>query len=160
MPEPLIRPVATGEGPRLRALRLRAVEADPQASYFGRATEAELPAEHWECWAAGTDRVMFVAVDRDDWVAMAGCVLRDGTLDATGMWVDPGYRGRRLGERLIDAIVSWGRQHGAGRMEFAVTETNAVAIALYTRLGFRPTGRRRTLESNPDLTGMFMAREL
>lgn len=160
MPELMIRPVAPGEGPRLRALRLRAIEADPQAAYFGVATEAALPAEHWDAWAAGVDRVMFVAVDGPAWIAMAGCILRAATLDATGMWVDPAYRGRRLGERLIDAILDWGRARDATRMEFAVTETNAVAITLYTRLGFRPTGRRRALESDPELTGMFMAREL
>lgn len=160
MSDLVIRAVAPGEGPLLRELRLRALAADPQAAFYDRETEAGWPAAYWDEWAAGVDRVMFVAVRGDEWVAMAGCVLRGRTLDATGMWVDPAVRGQRLGELLIDEIVAWGRDRRANRMEFAVTETNAVAIALYTRLGFRPTGKRRALESHPELTGMFMARSL
>lgn len=156
----VIKAVGPGEGPRLRELRLRALAADPEAAFYDRDTEAAWPAAYWDEWAAGEDRVMFVAVQGEAWLAMAGCVLRGRTLDATGMWVDPAVRGHRLGERLIDAIVAWGRERDADRMEFAVTETNAVAIALYSRLGFRPTGKRRSLESHPELTGMFMAREL
>jgi ribosomal protein S18 acetylase RimI-like enzyme len=160
LPDLVIRPVAPGEGRRLRELRLRALAADPRSAFHSRRTEAGWPQAYWDEWAAGRDRVMFVVVRDGEWLGMAGCVLRDRTLDATGMWVDPVVRGQRLGERLIDAIVGWGRDHGANRMEFAVTETNEVAIALYRRLGFRSTGRRRALDSYPDLTGMFMARPL
>jgi GNAT superfamily N-acetyltransferase len=158
--ELVIRAVAPSEGPLLRELRLRALAADPQAAFYDRETEAGWPAEHWDEWAAGDGRVMFVAERGAEWLAMAGCVLRGRTLDATGMWVDPVARGQRIGERLINAIVAWGRDRGADRMEFAVTETNAVAIALYRRLGFEPTGKRRRLDSHPELTGMFMARAL
>jgi len=160
-----IRPVRRGEGARLRALRLTAIDEAPHAFFWSLRTEREITARQWERWAddPGNDRVMFVAVDGEAWVGMAGCSLRgdaSATLDATGMWVAPAARGLGLGERLIDAIIEWGRARGAGRMEFAVTETNEVAIALYRRLGFRPTGRRRALASYPELTGMFMAKNL
>lgn len=162
-----IRPVAPGEGALLREFRLRAVRDAPEAFYFPLAAEEQLTADHWERWATGgadtADRVMFVAVAGGEWLGMAGCSLRaddSDVLDATGMWVTPSARGQRIGELLIDAIVAWGRNRDAVRMEFAVTESNAVAIRLYRRLGFEPTGRRRRLESNPDRTGMFMARAL
>lgn len=162
-----IRPVARGEGARLRDFRLRAVRDAPEAFYFPLGTEEKLTADHWERWATGgeetADRVMFVALAGDDWLGMAGCSLRAdgrGVLDATGMWVVPPARGQRIGELLIEAIVAWGRNRGAAQMEFAVTESNAVAIDLYRRLGFERTGRRRRLESNPGLVGMFMTRAL
>jgi ribosomal protein S18 acetylase RimI-like enzyme len=162
-----IRPVRAGEGPQLRRLRLLAIREAPHAFFHPASVEAELPATYWEEWAAGeepdSDRVMFVAEAGRDWLGMAGCILRadgSGTLDATGMWVAPEARGRNLGERLVDEIVAWGRKRAAVRMEFAVTENNGIAIALYRRLGFVPTGRRRALASNPALTGMFMARPL
>jgi ribosomal protein S18 acetylase RimI-like enzyme len=162
-----IRPVRTGEGARLRELRLTAIQEAPHAFFWSLQVEQDTTVQQWECWAdyPGNDRVMFVAVEGEAWVGMAGCSLRDGdagsmTLDGTGMWISPAARGRGLGERLIEAIIEWGRARGAGRMEFAVTETNEVAIALYQRLGFRPTGRRRALESYPELTGMFMAKSL
>lgn len=106
---------------------------------------------------------MFVVESGPEWLGMAGCSLRadgSGVLDATGMWVAPSARGRGLGERLIEAIVAWGRARGASTMEFAVTESNAVAITLYERLGFRPTGKRRPLASDPTLTGVFMAKAI
>ena len=149
----------------LRELRLRALRDAPQAFFQTLAAEQGVPAEEWERWADGSKhgRVMFVAVEDGEWLGMAGCSLRGddaGTLDATGMWVAPRARGRNLGERLIEAIVAWGRCRGARVMEFAVTETNDAAIALYRRMGFVPTGRRRGLESDPRLVGMFMAMSL
>lgn len=151
-----------GEGARLREFRLRALRDAPQAYFWPLAAEEQLPPDHWESWTGG-DRVMFVATRKDTWLAMAGCSLRaDGSdaLDATGMWVDPLVRGQRLGERLIDEIVIWGRERGAVRMDFAVTENNTVALALYRRLGFEPTGKRRALVSAPELVGIFMSRRL
>ncbi|WP_291413016.1 GNAT family N-acetyltransferase [Actinophytocola sp.] len=162
-----IRPVAHGEGTLLREFRLRAVRDAPEAFYLPLDEEEKATVDVWERWATSgaetADRVMFVAAEIGDWLGMAGCSLRSdgsGVLDATGMWVVPTARGRGLGELLIDAIVDWGRHRGAVRMEFAVTESNAVAIRLYRRLGFEPTGRRRRLESNSGLTGMFMTRAL
>lgn len=161
-----IRPLRAGEGAKLRELRLRAVSDAPQAFFHSLAAEQAIPPQDWERWADDPehDRIMFVAVTDDgEWLGMAGCSLRGddaGTLDATGMWVAPQARGRNLGERLIEAIVAWGRARGARVMEFAVTETNDVAIELYRRVGFVPTGRRRALDSNPRLVGMFMTMSL
>ena len=160
-----IRALRGGEGARLRQLRLAAIRDAPRAFFWSLDTESGITAQQWEAWAdePGNDRVMFVAEEDDAWVGMAGCSIRAGdptTLDATGMWVTPDARGHGLGERFVEAIERWGRARGAERMEFAVTETNDIAIALYRRLGFRPTGRRRALESYPQLTGMFMAKSL
>jgi ribosomal protein S18 acetylase RimI-like enzyme len=160
-----IRPLRPGEGTTLRELRLQALREAPQAFFWSLETEEAIPAEKWEEWtdAPANNRIMFVAEEDGRWLGMAGCSLRGdeaGTLDATGMWVAPEARGRNLGERLIDAIMEWGRGRGAKTMEFAVTEDNEVAIALYRRVGFVPTGRRRALESNPQLVGMFMAKSL
>ncbi|WP_433271975.1 GNAT family N-acetyltransferase [Actinosynnema sp. CS-041913] len=153
-----IRPVREGEADRLRSLRLQALDDAPHAYFWPREAEE---AVDWTPWTTSADRVMFVVEDDDVWLGMAGCSLRgdgSGVLDATGMWVSPSARGQSLGERLIDAIVKWGRERGATVMEFAVTDDNTAAIALYTRLGFTPTGRRRNLVSDPSRTGIFMAK--
>ncbi len=155
-----VRPVREGEADRLHALRLRALADAPHAYFWPREVEEALD---WTPWTTSADRVMFVVEDGEVWRGMAGCSLRgdgSGVLDATGMWVSPEARGQALGERLVAAIVAWGRAHGATTMEFAVTETNAVAIALYRRLGFVPTGRRRALASAPSQFGMFMSKPI
>jgi ribosomal protein S18 acetylase RimI-like enzyme len=154
-----IRPVRPGEGARLRDFRLRALNDAPHAFYWPIEVEESVSVEEWERWAA-PDRVMFVVEEGSAWLGMAGCILRDAVLDATGMWVVPPARGRSFGELLIDEIIAWGLERGATSMRFAVTETNTPAIALYTRLGFRPTGERRALASDPSLTGIFMAKPI
>jgi ribosomal protein S18 acetylase RimI-like enzyme len=160
-----IRAVRAGEGTRLRELRLRALRDAPEAFFRSLAAEEAVPAEEWEQWADDPEhnRVMFVADEGGEWLGMAGCSLRgdeDGTLDATGLWVVPHARGRSIGERLIDVRMEWGRAHGARTMEVAITEINDIVIALYRKVGFAPTGRRRALESHPHLVGIFMAKSL
>lgn len=160
--EARVRPLCPGEGARLRSFRLRALRDSPHAFFWPREAEERFPPEYWEAWTT-EGRAMFVAEEDGRWLGMAGCTLRqDGSrvLEGTGMWVEPHARGRRLGELLIAAIMTWGRQYDAVRMEFAVTETNVTAIALYRRLGFEPTGRRRTLASDPSQVGIFMSAPL
>lgn len=154
-----IRAIRPGEGARLKEFRLRALKDAPHAFYWPIEVEESVSVDEWERWAA-TDRVMFVVEERGSWLGMAGCVLRGSVLDATGMWVVTSARGRGFGALLIDAIVAWGRERGATSMEFAVTSSNTYAIDLYTRLGFRPTGKERALASDPSLTGIFMAKPI
>ena len=61
------------------------------------------------------------------------------------MWVDPSARGQKVGEKLIDAIVSWARARGVSRLLLEVADDNAPAVALYDRRGFEPTGETGTL---------------
>ncbi|TWP52976.1 GNAT family N-acetyltransferase [Lentzea tibetensis] len=138
---------------------MRALKDAPHAFYWPIEVEESVSVAEWELWA-GAGRVMYVVEEESAWLGMAGCILRGDVLDATGMWVVASARGRGFGEELISAIIAWGLERGASSMRFAVTETNSVAITLYTRLGFQPTGERRALASDPSLTGIFMAKPI
>ena len=125
---------------RLRRIRLAALEDAPDA--FGTTVEAarELPDGAWRQQAE--DLPTFVAtVDGSD-VGIVRGAIAESKLDAflISMWVAPSERGRRVGEQLIEAVAGWARDAGFQRLLLDVADGNAPAIALYERLGFRPTG--------------------
>ncbi|MDF2923130.1 MAG: alanine acetyltransferase [Paenibacillaceae bacterium] len=61
----------------------------------------------------------------------------------TNIAVRTGYRGRKLGERLLLELRSHAGKHGAKRMTLEVRVTNRVAQNLYEKLGFRSVGVRK-----------------
>ena len=57
----------------------------------------------------------------------------------TSLWVDPGWRGKGVGDSLVLAVMEW----AAGSYDqlfLWVTEGNTHAETLYERHGFRKTG--------------------
>ena len=51
------------------------------------------------------------------------------------LFVRPRYRGLGLGHRLLQALAAVALERGAERMDWAVLDWNATAIAFYERLG-------------------------
>lgn len=156
-----------GDAAPLRELRLRALADAPAAFADSLDAQRRLPLDVWTGWAsaaaedAGT--VIIVAVDNVRWVGMiVGRLLADGgeTAWLEALWVDPGTRRRRLGERLIEAVAEWAREGGAVRLDLSVTEGNAAARALYAHAGFAPTGRRRPLPADTARIEIFLSRKL
>jgi ribosomal protein S18 acetylase RimI-like enzyme len=60
-----------------------------------------------------------------------------------GMGVLTGYRGRKVGRRLINATVEKARMLGLEKIELGVFSSNEPAIALYRSLGFQEEGRKK-----------------
>lgn len=61
----------------------------------------------------------------------------------TNIAVRKPYRGRHLGERLLNELRGKARQQGARRMTLEVRVTNRVAQNLYEKMGFRGVGVRK-----------------
>jgi len=60
-----------------------------------------------------------------------------------GMGLLPGYRGRGLGRRLMEAAIARAWEAGLERIELEVFASNSPARALYEKLGFVTEGVRR-----------------
>ncbi|MGN6793153.1 MAG: GNAT family N-acetyltransferase [Streptosporangiaceae bacterium] len=74
-----------------------------------------------------------------------------GSWQLIGMWVDPDARGTGVADRLVEAVSSHAREHGARSVTLWVTEINARAKCFYERIGFVPTGARQPVrEDEPD----------
>lgn len=154
------------EGERLRTVRLRALAGAPEAFGSTLAEALALPAEAWtrrarEC-ADSPRTALFFAEYEGATVGLAGGYFEAGdpVPSLISMWVEPPVRGRGGGEALVEAVVAWAREAGAAALQLWVTETNAPAVALYTRLGFTDTGDRQPLPSNPALRERRMVRAL
>ena len=60
-----------------------------------------------------------------------------------GMGVLIGYRGRKVGRRLIHATIEKARMLGLEKIELGVFSSNEPALALYRSLGFQEEGRKK-----------------
>jgi ribosomal protein S18 acetylase RimI-like enzyme len=155
-----VRRVRAGEWEQLRLIRLRALADAPMAFGSTLAAEQAQPDVFWRERAAGgaTDetRATFIAERDGEWVGSGTCVLQEGGVGARsawvfGMWVAPAVRRQGTARALLRALIGWARARGADVVNLHVTETNAPAIALYERLGFRVTGETEPLRHTPSL---------
>jgi GNAT superfamily N-acetyltransferase len=157
-----VRRVRRGEGAELRALRLRALQDAPFAFSSSFDEEVGEPDAAWADLAAQSESaetaVVMVAVDDQRWLGMAGGFVEGSAAGVWGMWVAPDARGEGLGEQLVESVVDWARERGASRVELSVTERARDAAALYERLGFKPTGERRQLASDPSVVEILLTR--
>src|SRR5262245_13040970 len=121
-----IRPFRNDDGMLIKQVRLRSLADAPYA--FGEqsfAEESALPDSHWHQLAeqvgghdpAWRDRcVSYVVLDRDDTCGTATCYLCPqvtGRAYFTSAWIDPRYRRRGLGRKLVEQAIAWAAAHGA-----------------------------------------------
>lgn len=83
-------------------------------------------------------------------VAMACGWLILEELHVTLVAVDPPWRRRGLGRRVLADLLAEGRGRGAERATLEVARGNAPARALYREAGFREAGCRRDYYRNGD----------
>lgn len=158
-----IRRLDPDEWPRLRDLRLRALADAPDAFGSTLARERDRPGDRWRQWITSPERTLLVAERDGRLVGMAsGGPARVGERIAGlyGMWVEPDARGTGMAAALAEAVVRWARERDYPAIALGVTTTNARAIALYRRLGFRDTGERNPLREGSDLVIQTMIRVL
>ncbi|MEX6502735.1 GNAT family N-acetyltransferase [Pseudomonas zhanjiangensis] len=60
------------------------------------------------------------------------------TLLLKELYIEQGWRGRGLGQRLMQAVARWGAGRGAGRLKWDVLAGNQAAETFYRHLGGRP----------------------
>lgn len=161
-----VRRLQLGEWTVLRDLRLRALADAPYAFSSPLERERRFTRANWEQRAGAEDNsAVFVAFDGDRPVAMAGGFFPTPDHTAAtvwGMWAEPDVRGAGLGRRLLEAVAEYAREHGARRLDLAVTDTPHAqrAAALYRAAGFVPSGVDEPLESDPRLMAIGLTRVL
>lgn len=144
--ETLIRLASAADASLVRELRLEALQVCPAAFTADYETNAAYPLEEWERRCDPTaDHAVFIAVH--DGSAVGMCGIRRGEVAKTrhaatvwGVFVRPAERGRRTGERLVAAAVSWAREHDLSVVKLAVATWNEAAIRAYERVGFAKYG--------------------
>ncbi|MGH3379679.1 MAG: GNAT family N-acetyltransferase [Actinoallomurus sp.] len=151
--------LGAGDEDRYREVRLRALKDAPTAFASTFEREEGFDREVWTSRLTGDAAVNLLALDDGRPVGTTSARIEENdTAQLLGMWVAPEARGRGVGRLLIDAIVRWARGHRVGDLGLWVTETNQSARALYEKNGFRPTGGRQPLPSDPSLMEIQLVR--
>ncbi|MBC7299552.1 GNAT family N-acetyltransferase [Nocardia salmonicida] len=177
-----IRRVQTGDGERLRAVRLAALREYPSA--FGETAEqaATLHPADWEARIARScapgRQILAVATDSEqgEFVGMLGGFIDserdrpellvpvpDGARWAMvwGAYVRRRARGSGLADQLLATVHRWAVDEA--RVDWIgldVVETNTRAVRFYQRNGYTRTAQRRPYANNSALTEVVMMRRL
>jgi GNAT superfamily N-acetyltransferase len=141
-----------------RDLRLRALGEAPDSFGETFADIAARPPSYWEDLTRSVTEpgrhVMFLAYEGVDVLGSTyGLRERDrGEVGRVGgMWVDPAWRRHGVGRALLQQVFDWARQHGLSRLRLWAPAHSPAALSLYGQAGFRETGKRQPLPTDPTL---------
>jgi len=134
-----IRTLGADDWATWRDVRLRALAEAPEA-FGSKLADWQGVNDREDRWRDRFDNVAFNAVAAADGrvVGTVGAMhAGDGSVELISMWVAPEVRGAGVGETLIDAVMDWAESESVDTVMLAVRRSNAHAIALYERAGFR-----------------------
>lgn len=98
-----------------------------------------------------------VALHENKVVAYCGMWIVLDEAQITNIAVHPAYRGKKVGVRLMQKMMSLAMLFGAKSMTLEVRPSNTVARSMYTKLGFKEHGiRKRYYSDNEDAIIMWV----
>jgi ribosomal protein S18 acetylase RimI-like enzyme len=135
-----------------RALRLEALQTEPQAFGSTYASNIQHPESFWrgrlEEAAAGEKSWLLFARRGDQLVGMIGAYASDGpaVVNVISMYVQPAHRGQGISKQLMNALMRALHQHGQfERARLEVNTEQAAAQKLYTSFGFQVVASEYTM---------------
>ncbi len=102
----------------------------------------------------------FAAVSENAPVACAVFLPVSDTADLCQLVTAPDFRGRGIAQVLLRSALSFLREQGVSRCLLEVRISNAAAISLYEKLGFKTLARRPKMYAHPTEDGLLMALNL
>lgn len=122
--------------------RVREIEQEAFASPWPRdAYRAEIEENQVACYLVARDETGAL-------VGFAGMWVIFDEAHITTIAVDRQRRGERIGERLLLALIERALERGARWMTLEVRPSNAVALSLYRKFGFRDVALRKRYYSD------------
>ena len=101
------------------------------------------------------NRSYVVAAENGEILGYGGLMLVEADAHITTLGVAPGQRRRRLGTRILLALVERAIGRGARHLTLEVRATNTNAQQLYERFGFAPVGKRKGYYAGEDAIVMW-----
>ena len=105
----------------------------------------------WSYWV--------VAVCDDEVVGYIGSQSSIDESDVMNIAVHPDWRRQGIAEQLIEHLISQLKNRGSQALMLEVRASNAPAIALYEKLGFRQVGLRKNYYRNPKEDALILRKE-
>lgn len=147
-----VRRLGDHEWPRYREIRLRALTQDPDAFSTTAAEAVRWTDSDWAARLRGRTTFVAEAGEHDVVGLVSGieaepssATVASPAAELISMWVPPGWRGRGIGDQLVDAVAGWAWSEGYTRLRLWVVEGNDRAERLYRRVGFHRTGEQQPL---------------
>ncbi len=75
-------------------------------------------------------------------LAFVSAQVLPGEMEIWNVGTDPQYRRQGLGKQVLSFALAEGKRRGATQSFLEVRENNTTALSLYTKLGFKISGRR------------------
>lgn len=147
MPNPTVKPCGPADAKSIKAVRLRMLQAAPDAYDAPLASAANQPLEHWATWATGADghRATWLAWHAGEPVAMVAATLRADQCAIGALWVDVAWRHLGVASVLMESAEAWAAARRAAWCALSVAEHNEPAKRLYRARHYVATGvRKRT----------------
>ena len=113
----------------------------------------------WELTNSDVTRVYLLRDIEDRAVAFCISWVIFDELHINTLAVSPAYRRKGLATRLLHGVMAEAAKEGARRATLEVRESNTAALALYAKLGFAVTARRRGYYANPLEDALILWRE-
>lgn len=84
-------------------------------------------------------------------------VLDEGYI--SNVAVTSSARGKGIGSALLEKLTSYAKESGIKTISLEVRPSNAPAIALYEKFGYKQVGRRKNFYSHPTEDGLILTKE-
>ncbi len=104
---------------------------------------------------AKSNRTYIVVTNDGEILGYGGLMMIEDDAHITTLAVAPEMRGKRLGVKLMLALVDEALIHGARHLTLEVRVSNTPAQGLYERFGFDPVGRRKDYYVDEDALVMW-----
>ena len=89
-------------------------------------------------------------------VAYGGMLITVDEGQITNIATHPDYRRRGYGKAIVESLIKYAKMNGLDSISLEVRESNAAAIELYTKLGFKVEGKRRDFYTKPVEAALVM----
>jgi RimJ/RimL family protein N-acetyltransferase len=149
-----IRRIRIGETDLYKRVRLASLREAPYAFTSAYETALSRSDESWREQADGTasgdDRATFIVFSGDAPVGIAALYRMADRADAgevIQVWLDPGYRGKRVARDLMDAVFEWAAGNRFREIIAKITIGNTRALRFYYKYGFAPVSDATPEES-------------
>ncbi|MCC8366000.1 GNAT family N-acetyltransferase [Xenorhabdus sp. PB61.4] len=141
---PLIRVLGKSDVKDYRELRLESLYINPES--FGATYQEESTKSEQEFITKITGSLILGAYLNNELIGVIGFqqnsnykTLHKGII--WGFYVKPGYRGLKVGEKLMDNLITLLKKSNVKKLSLAVVEENVSAIHLYEKMGFKVYGK-------------------
>lgn len=104
------------------------------------------------------DAVFLVAVDGEKLLGYGGMHIPCGDCYIDNIAVFPEEQGKGIGRKIVEALIFEAKKINGNFISLEVRHSNSTAISLYTSMGFKNAGIRKSFYTNPTEDGLIMTK--